>query len=41
MMTGFRNELADNLGDLKAKICYKPFDIGTLLQTARGKVEGA
>lgn len=35
MMTGFRNELADNLGDLKAKICYKPFDIGSLLETAR------
>jgi len=35
MMTGFRNELADNLGDLKAKICYKPFDIGALLETAR------
>lgn len=41
MMTGFRNELADNLGDLNTKICYKPFDIGTLLQTARGKTEGA
>lgn len=40
MMTGFRNELADNLGDLKTKICYKPFDIGTLLETARGKITG-
>lgn len=36
MMTGFRNELAENLGDLNAQICYKPFDIGTLLRTARG-----
>lgn len=37
LMTGYRNELADNLGELKAKICYKPFDIGTLLETARGR----
>jgi DNA-binding NtrC family response regulator len=36
LMTGYRNELADSLGELKAKICYKPFDIGTLLETARG-----
>jgi len=39
LMTGFRNELAVNLSDLSTKICYKPFDIGTLLATARGGTE--
>lgn len=39
LMTGFRNELAHKLSDLSTKICYKPFDIGTLLATARGGAE--
>ena len=39
LMTGYRNEVSDRLDGSTAQVCYKPFDIGELLQSARGKFQ--
>lgn len=39
LMTGFRSEVSDRLDGNSTQVCYKPFDIGELLQTAKVKFQ--